>query len=58
MMYRTLTLTIEVTAPATVGENEISAAINAALDEPPCDWDDWEVGAAIITAIRKHRRNE
>lgn len=54
MKKRTITLQLTVTAPATVSENEISNAINAALDEPYCDWGDWLVGAAVIVDVDKH----
>lgn len=43
---------IEVEAPHTTGENEIATAINAALDEPPCDWQSWQVGLATIVAVK------
>jgi hypothetical protein len=46
---RTITLEIQVTAPAATGEWEIERAINAALDEPPCEWGEWKVGAAVVT---------
>ena len=52
-MKRTMTLQIEVTVPAQVSENDVTGAINGALDEPPCNWDDWIVGAAIITNVTK-----
>ena len=54
MRTRTITLQIEVEVPAVVGENEVSNAINAALEEPPCDWGDWTVGAAVITRVTKN----
>lgn len=50
-----MTLEIRVTVPAIVSENEVGRAINAALDEPPCDWGDWTVGAAVITKVAKHQ---
>lgn len=56
MSTRTMKFEIEVTVPATTGENEVSTAINAALDEPPCDWGDWEVGAAIIVTVRRNSK--
>jgi len=52
MAIRTYLITIEVSAPHTTTEAEISNAINAALDEPPCDWQDWTVGAANVTGVR------
>jgi len=48
---RTYLVSIEITAPHTTTENEIERAINAALDEPPCDWSDWIVGYATIQGI-------
>lgn len=56
MMKRTITFEIQVTVPATTGEAEVERAINAVLDEPPCDWGDWTVGAAVITQVAKGRR--
>ena len=50
MRQITLQLTVEV--PATVGESEVENAINAALDEPPCDWDDWTVSGVSIVGVR------
>jgi hypothetical protein len=55
-MKREITLTLKVIALATVGENEIENAINAALDEENgVDWGEWEVGPAIITNVRKFK---
>jgi hypothetical protein len=53
MNKREMTLQITVTVPATTGESEVERAINAALDEPPCDWEDWEVGLASITDVKR-----
>lgn len=50
---RTIILQIEVKIPATVGESEVERAINAALDEPPCNWENWIVGAAIVIDAHK-----
>jgi hypothetical protein len=50
-MTRRITLTLIVDVPATTGENEVETAINAALDEPPCDWGEWIVGAATIQGV-------
>lgn len=55
-MKRTITLELQVTVPATTGESEVERAVNAALDEPPCDWGDWTVGEVVITKITKGRR--
>lgn len=49
---RVITFTVEVTVPAATGESEVAAAVNAALDEPPCDWGEWEVGPATIAEVR------
>ncbi len=48
---RTIVFELRVTVPAGTGESEVETAINAALDEPPCEWEDWTVGAAIITDV-------
>ncbi len=48
---RRMTLSLTVDVPVTTGENEVETAINAALDEPPCDWGTWFVGAVEITAV-------
>jgi hypothetical protein len=45
---RTLTVQIMVKVPNRTGEAEVLDAINGALDEPPCDWGNWTVGAAVI----------
>jgi hypothetical protein len=50
---REITFTITVIVPAATGENEVSNAINAALEEPPCDWGVWTVGAALITDVKR-----
>ena len=57
-MTRTITLQVSVTVPTTVGESEVERAINAALDEPPCDWGTWTVGAAVITNVTKQEEGE
>ena len=41
-----LTVTVPDDEPSTYGAVEES--INAALNEPPCDWAGWFVGAATI----------
>lgn len=51
MKKRIIEVCIQVTVPAVVGESEVEREINAALDEPPCDWGEWEVGAALITCV-------
>jgi hypothetical protein len=51
MKQRVFTLTLEVRAPVLTGEAEVANAINAALDEPACDWGDWAVSAAVITSV-------
>ena len=48
---RTYLVQIEIETPHTTGENEVERAINAALDEPPCDWGEWCVGYASITQV-------
>ena len=60
-MRRTLTLQVKITTPATVGENEIVAAINRRLDEETTDpieseWPhDWYVGPVTISHVTKHK---
>lgn len=54
MKTRVMKFELEVEVPATVGENEVSTAINAALDEPPCEWGDWVVGPASIVDVRRN----
>ena len=46
-----VTIEIEVMVPAGTNEAEVADCINAALDEPPCDWTDWAVGAAIVKSV-------
>jgi len=43
---RVVRVSIDVTVPLTTTDENVEESINAALDEPPCDWDDWLVGAA------------
>ena len=52
MSNRVVTLKLSVTVPSTVTDREIVDAINGALDEPPCDWQDWMVGAVTVTRQR------
>ena len=52
MTKRVYTLSLTVTAPTTTGERDIANAVNAALDEPPCDWGEWMVGAAMVTDVK------
>jgi hypothetical protein len=48
---RIIHLQIDVTIPTATTEEEVKEAINAALDEPPCNWGEWVVGAArAVTA--------
>ena len=47
---RILHFSLDVTVPLGVGESEVENAINAVLNEPPCDWETWTVGAAVITS--------
>jgi hypothetical protein len=42
------TLTLIVTTPYADKAEGVENAINAALDEPPCDWGKWVVGAALV----------
>lgn len=50
---RRLKLVLYVTTPATIGEAEVTNAINAALDEPPCDWGDWFVDGVTVESVIK-----
>jgi len=51
-------LTLEVVASNTTSENEITTSLNAALDEPPCDWGEWEVGSIVVADVRHERGRE
>lgn len=56
---RKITLTVEVIVPVLTTENEVSDALNAAFDEPPCEWGDWEVGGlSVIKVERVHHTFE
>jgi len=48
---RLYTLQLVVRAPTTTSENEISNAVNEALDEPPCDWGNWTVSSAEVISV-------
>lgn len=48
---RVIVLQVEITVPVTVGESEVERELNAALDEPPCDWGNWTVGAVSIVGV-------
>jgi len=56
-MKRTFTFQLEVTTDARVGESTVEEAINAALDEPPCEWGDWYVGIAKIVKVTKGKKS-
>jgi hypothetical protein len=45
---RRTTLQIDIEAPTKYSGEDIAEAINAALDEPPCEWGDWTVGGARV----------
>jgi hypothetical protein len=45
---RLIKLEINVEVPDNTPDMAVLTAIDAALDEPPCDWGDWTVGAAAI----------
>lgn len=51
-MRRIYTIQLVVEAEHTTGEAEIANAINEALDEPPCDWGDWEVSLASVVDVK------
>ena len=53
MNVRRMTLQFEVTVPAEVGESSVEIALNGALDEPPCEWGDWTVGAVRIVNVER-----
>lgn len=57
-MQRTMTLQVMVTVPAITPESEVESAFNAALDEPPCDWGEWVVGAVSIVSVAKHQKRK
>ena len=46
-----ITFEMTVTVPADTKPDDVKEAINSQLDEPPAFWDDWTVGAALITGI-------
>lgn len=51
---REFTIQLTVIADAKTAESDVTASINQQLDEPPCDWGDWIVGAAEIVGVRKY----
>lgn len=58
MKTRIMTVEIQVEVPANVGESAVEQEINAALDEPPCDWEGWTVGAARITNVKASTKKD
>jgi len=48
MEVRTVILQINVEVPKDIQASDVAIAINKVLDEPPCDWQDWVVGAAVV----------
>jgi hypothetical protein len=54
---KTVTLRIMVSVPTDVHPNDVAEAINARLDEPPCDWGVWTVGGAEVVK-EKFERDE
>lgn len=42
-------LALVVTVPDDVAVSTVTEAVNAALNEPPCDWGSWTVGEAVCT---------
>lgn len=52
-MRRKFIVELEVIADSEVHPDEVAAAINAALDEPPCSWGTWVVGAAWATIVKE-----
>ena len=50
---RVVRMWIDVTVPITTTDENVEESINAALDEPPCDWGDWVVGAARVVTAQK-----
>ena len=45
---RVVRLCLDVTVPKGTSDEEVETAINNALNEPPCDWEDWMVGSAYV----------
>ncbi len=48
---KTVRVELFVTVPVVTPESEVEQAINAALDEPPCDWQDWYVSGVSIVKV-------
>jgi hypothetical protein len=46
------TVTIIVKTPYRIKAETVEHAINEALDEPPCNWEPWIVGAANVTSSK------
>jgi hypothetical protein len=47
-MIVNLRLSVEV--PDGTSPDHVASRLNAMLDEPPCDWGDWLVGAVVLDA--------
>lgn len=47
------TLRLVVTTPATTDPSDVVKSLNAVLDEPPCDWGEWVVGAVTLQSIEQ-----
>lgn len=51
MRKRIIHLSLTVEVPYDVGEHDVEAALNEALDEPPCEWGEWTVGGVTIDQV-------
>jgi hypothetical protein len=45
---KTVKLYLEVEVPKNTKPADVAEALNAALDEPPCEWGEWTVGAVLV----------
>jgi hypothetical protein len=46
--YRPVTVAVTVHVPAATGDHTVTEALNKVLDEPPCHWAGWFVGAVRV----------
>lgn len=50
-LSKTITVQIQVEVPESAKAEEVITQIDAALNEPPCDWGEWSVGFSEVVKV-------